>query len=428
MCDTQVWTTPGAIWFAKNSDREPSEPQPVVRYPAVAGDATRMLRVSHIEIDQVPDRHGTILSQPAWCWGAEMGVNDAGVAIGNEAIFSRRATLRPGLLGMDLVRLGLERAGTAAAAVEVMTGLLERYGQGGPAGFVDRRFCYDSSFIVADAAQAWVLETAGRSWVARRVDGRDAISNALTTGRGAALLRSADLPGGAGLDFAARFDRRLMPYFAGSRLRRDLSLRCLAQPGPPGFARLARHLRAHRNGDDPAAGSNADVCMHAAGFIRRHQTTGSMIACLRPQGAEVMLTGTSAPCLSIFRPVAFDGQWSVLTPFEARLSAPLWRRHEWLHRWALADAALRERVRATRDELETAMFEALSTENADARHWADRRAAAWHKVLWESLRTLPRPRLPAHWRRIAARDGIDPQRTGAEHTYNPASTIGESGT
>ena len=52
-----------------------------------------------------------------------------GVAIGNEAIFSRRATLKPALLGMDLVRLGLERAANAAEALEVMTRLLEALDQ-----------------------------------------------------------------------------------------------------------------------------------------------------------------------------------------------------------------------------------------------------------------------------------------------------------
>ncbi|WP_348818257.1 peptidase family C69 [Fontimonas sp. SYSU GA230001] len=399
-----------AVWFAKNSDREPSEPQPVVRYPGVSGDATPRLRVSHIEIEQVPDRHATILSQPAWCWGAEMGVNDAGVAIGNEAIFSTRASLAPGLLGMDLVRLGLERGASAEAAIEVMTGLLERHGQGGPAGYQDRRFCYDSSFIVADGRGAWVLETAGRSWAARRVQTHEAISNALTIGsdyeRGSTDLRDARI------DFARRFDTRFMPYFARSHARRALSLRCLDRAGEGGFARMAAHLRMHARGnEDPADGSNADVCMHAAGLIRRHQTTGSMIARLRPGDVEVLFTGTSAPCLSIFRPAAFSDDWSVLTPAEQRIESPLWRRHEWLHRWALADRGLRERLRATRDEVERQMFALLEPgAHGEARHRADRLAAAWHKVLWESLAQLPSPRLSPHWRGLSARDGIDPAR------------------
>lgn len=411
MCDTQVLIVADAVWFAKNSDREPSEPQPVVRYPAVHGDVATRLRVSHIDVDQVPDRHATILSQPAWCWGAEMGVNDTGVAIGNEAIFSRRATLEPGLLGMDLVRLGLERAATAEAAVSVMTGLLECYGQGGPAGFGDRGFCYDSSFLVADGREAWVLETAGRSWAVRRVKTAWAISNALTLHRDYERC-SADLAG-TDADFARRFDTRLMPFFARAHARRALSMHCLAGADRPGWARLATHLRAHdRAAADPARGSNADVCMHAAGFIRRHQTTGSMMVRLAPDGFRVLFTGTSAPCLSIFRPAEFTRDWSVLTAQAERVEAPLWRRHEWLHRWALADAALRERLRATRDGVERQIFALLDTGDADAVARADRLAAAWHKVLWESLATLPPPRLPRHWRRIAARDGIDPCRAG----------------
>jgi dipeptidase len=399
MCDTQVLIGPDAIWFAKNSDREPSEPQPVVRVPAVRGDAAAAVRATYLEVPQAPDRHAVILSKPVWCWGAEMGVNERGVAIGNEAIFSRRASATQALLGMDLVRLGLERGASAAEALDVMTSLLQQHGQGGPAGFRDKNFCYDSSFLIADAREAWVLETAGREWQKQRVDGHYAISNRLT------------------LEPLARQDTRLVPFFARAAERRALSLHHLgraaqavgAAHGRDRFARMAFHLRAHQAGnEDPALGSNADVCMHAAGFIRRHQTTGSMIARLTGAGPTALFTGTSAPCLSIFRPAAFDGEFAVLTPADKQVEALLWRRHELLHRRALADAELRERLRATRDPIETKIFAELASPQpaAEALARADRLAAAWHKVLWESLNQ--RPALPGtrFWRRLSATDGL----------------------
>ena len=80
MSDVQVLVGPNAVWFGQNSDREPGEPQPVVRLPAVAADDAPTVRATYIELPQVPRRHGVILSRPVWCWGAEMGLNDRGVA------------------------------------------------------------------------------------------------------------------------------------------------------------------------------------------------------------------------------------------------------------------------------------------------------------------------------------------------------------
>jgi secernin len=406
MCDTQVLIGPDAVWFAKNSDREPSEPQPVVRIDAVRDDPAPSVRATYIDVAQVPRRHGVILSRPVWCWGAEMGVNDQGVAIGNEAIFSRSATLEPALLGMDLVRLGLERGGTATEAVAVMALLLEKHGQGGPAGFGDKKFCYDSSFLVADAREAFVLETAGRDWVMRRIERHDALSNRLTLHRDHEIRAKTVA---ANADFAGEHDTRVMPFFARAAERRELSLHHLGQATQPSFARMAFHLRAHRAGnEDPALGSNADVCMHAAGFIRRHQTTGSMIARLAPAGPTALFTGTSAPCLSVFRPAGFEGDFSVLTAPGKEVESLLWRRHEILHRRALADAALRERLRATRDPIEAKIFAELAAAqpDADALARADRLAAAWHKVLWQSLPQQPTARGRRFWRRLSQTDGL----------------------
>ena len=95
-----------------------------------------------------------LLSQPWWMWGAEMGANEHGVVIGNEVVFTRgaRGTVPDSpLLGMDLVRLGLERATTAHDAVGVLVDRLEKHAQGGSFSQEHPRFSYDNSFRCAPA-------------------------------------------------------------------------------------------------------------------------------------------------------------------------------------------------------------------------------------------------------------------------------------
>ena len=116
-------------------------------------------------------------------WGAEMGANEHGVVIGNEAVWTVEPDESdPALLGMDLVRLGLERGATARQALDVMTDALHTHGQGGACAQHDPTFCYHNSFLLADASpRAYVLETAGRHWVAECITaGTRNISNHLT--------------------------------------------------------------------------------------------------------------------------------------------------------------------------------------------------------------------------------------------------------
>lgn len=113
-------------------------------------------------------------------WGAEMGANEHGLCIGNEAVWTRLAadSDRDGrLLGMDLVRLGLERAKTASEALEVITSLLERYGQGGPCSDTMPDLVYHNGFLIVDANEAWVLETTGTEWAAEKVEGVAGVRN-----------------------------------------------------------------------------------------------------------------------------------------------------------------------------------------------------------------------------------------------------------
>lgn len=78
-------------------------------------------------------------------------------------------------LGCDLkhfaCRLALERADTAERAVDVITELLEKYGQGGNCMEDECGFTYHNSFLISDRTEAWVLETAGKYWAAERVEG-----------------------------------------------------------------------------------------------------------------------------------------------------------------------------------------------------------------------------------------------------------------
>ena len=144
MCDTMValagTTAQGTCLFAKNSDREPEEAQAVEIIPGRRYAPGDTVRATYITIPQVERTWTVLLSRPFWIWGAEMGANEHGVVIGNEAIHAViPPSEEPGLIGMDLLRLALERAQSAAEAVDVITFLLERHGQGGSCGFKEPR-------------------------------------------------------------------------------------------------------------------------------------------------------------------------------------------------------------------------------------------------------------------------------------------------
>lgn len=107
-----------------------------------------------------------------------MGANEAGVVGGNEAIqtlladelISPNGTPSKSLLGMDILRLALERGTSAKHAIEVCIHFLEAYGQGGPCCEEDTDWTYENSFLFADANEAYVLETAGtRHWAWERI-------------------------------------------------------------------------------------------------------------------------------------------------------------------------------------------------------------------------------------------------------------------
>jgi len=248
--------------FAKNSDRPPQETQ-LIEWSAPRRDTTA-LRATHIDVDPHPDPTlGCLLSRPRWCWGAEHGVNEAGVAMGNTTVYTTHdpRTARPALIGMDLVRLALERAATAQEAVGVTTTLLERYGQGGSGHDLGRGLDrpYWSSFLVADPSSAWVIDTSGNEWAAEPVREVRAISNRTSIPAFDAAHRHPKQPVGRLVD----------PRWEASK--------AVLMSRPVTQESLAQHLRSHDSCADPGW----SVCMHVAGV---EATTASMIAELRSDG------------------------------------------------------------------------------------------------------------------------------------------------
>jgi dipeptidase len=325
MCDSLVArglrTADGATLFAKNSDRRGREAQPFIQLPAAYHPRGAQVRCTHIEIDQVAETYRVMGHSPSWCWGFEQGVNEHGVAIGNHATWSREALeVEPGLLGMDLVRLGLERGRDAREALELIAALLERHGQGGSSFGATGDDGYQNSFVIADGRSAWILETTARGWAARAVDGAGG-TNALTLGSdwqiGSRGLEKQAIAQGfceqeARLDFRGAYAPKRWPEFLTER-RQQATKRTLSGP-PLTLAAMKEWLCDHGSGDLPPDDSRPtddpgrySVCMHADPMST---TTASLMTRLpeevghRPWPVWISF---ATPCTGIFVPVYLDG-------------------------------------------------------------------------------------------------------------------------
>jgi secernin len=306
MCDTFVAladaTLDGSVIFGKNSDRPEGEIQDVVTFPAQTYSQGQHVQCTYIQVPQVERTYAVILSKPRWMWGAEMGANECGVVIGNEAVWTNQPYQSTGLLGMDLVRLGLERGETAFVALQVIIDGLEQYGQGGNCA-EHFSFTYHNSFLIADRKEAWVLETAGKYWVAERVtQGTRSISNNLSI-RSAGDFRHPDVvrdvvaqgrcKSESNFDFAKFFsdggvEDSLSPYSREGRVR---SL-CQMHQGKFTIDTAKLILRDHQG----------DVCMHG-----QFETRGSQISRLTAQQGEHWLIDRPFPCQQDYQQVALLG-------------------------------------------------------------------------------------------------------------------------
>jgi dipeptidase len=319
MCDTLVAlpskTASGNLLFGKNSDREPLEAQAVNHFPK-KNPQEKTIQCTYISVPQVALTHEVILSKPFQMWGAEMGANEHGVVIGNEAVFTnvRFDKKQPGLTGMDLLRFGLERGKTAYEALKLIIDLLQTHGQNACGGYKNKNFYYHNSFLIADPQEAFILETAGKSWAYRAVENLGSISNGLTIGENyleAHVEKEARtiqyLFSGSSKSFKGNFSDLIYTKAGKSEQRQSCTLGFLEKYENLSVMDFFYALRQHdQENFDPKKATTGCICMHATGFTNPSDTTGSMVAEIRKNNpSTIWLTCTPHPCMSLYVPFYF---------------------------------------------------------------------------------------------------------------------------
>jgi secernin len=373
MCDTMVAlsnsTKDGSVIFGKNSDRDPNEPHIIIRIPRQKHGSGEKVKCTYIGIDQVPETNEVLLLKPSWIWGCEMGANDFGLNIGNEAVFTKEPLGTESLTGMDLVRLALERCSTSEQALDLMVDLLDRHGQGGNCGYTEP-FTYHNSFLIADTASAWVLETAGQYWAAQKVKDVRSISNCLTIRKDferahpQLIEHAVDKKWCKGLDdfdFAACYSDAKVTRTSGAvnRLRTSAS-GLLQNKGGITVDTVKTLLRSHAHdcsGRQFEKGSSRSICMHAGGPVHS-STTGSYVAHLRPGCHTYWVTGASTPCLSTFKPLWLIEREPLTFPQSGEDQAiRYWTKREAVHRAVLHNTVTElPEILRKRDEIECNML------------------------------------------------------------------------
>ncbi|MFW9999904.1 MAG: peptidase C69 [Candidatus Hodarchaeota archaeon] len=324
MCDTYVAlkssTKDGNVIFGKNSDRIISENQLITYTPRKEYESGEKLKCTYIEIPQVRETYAVLLSQPYWIWGAEMGANEFGVVIGNEAVWSKENLEDNGLLGMDLLRLGLERSKNSREALNIITKLLEEFGQGGV--HLPNGLNYHNSLLIADPESAIVVEMVGKWWIAEEVKDFRSISNDLTI-RGKGDIRREGI-----------IEHAIKMGYCRDDNDFDFALTFAADQPMPSYVECSMGQLTEKKGDitpklmmDFLKEHEGNICRHK----RKDITAGSQVSHLRKGKKSIhWLTGSILPCLSIFKPYMFpiEGQ-QVLEPGPYSEVIPdwYWNRH-----------------------------------------------------------------------------------------------------
>ena len=330
-CDTFVAlgnsTITKSTIFAKNSDRPKDECQTLIEIPRLKHKKNSVVKCQYIEIPQIETTYRHFGSQPHWLWGYEHGFNEYQVVIGNEAVNSKFSENNiPRLLGMDLVRLGLERGKSALSAVNIITNLISTYGQG---KFTNNHKSsnYDNSFIVADPNEAYIIEAANKEWVTKKVDSTIGISNIYSvnsdwtdispTAKQTAIDNKWYLESKNPINFLKTFSNNETKGAQEGRgeFRRVRSCTYLDLfKGKLDLNIFLSLLKDHSNGENPSENiqihysDNRSICMHHSENSVSN-TAASLIADLSQDKNRTPIYWCSlyTPCIGIFIPIFCEG-------------------------------------------------------------------------------------------------------------------------
>ena len=272
-----------------------------------------------------------LLCKPVWMWGASMGSNSAGISICIESI---TPSSNPSddedndyLTGMDLLRLALMFGDSALDAVEIIDHYLSSYEQKGIQTWMNSGAnIYYSTFLIAEYNEVWIVETVNQMLVAKKFHhGIHTISNQYALSAPFDMISNElrDYCDDQGINWKHDLDMNNQFTSWRQRLFDDSTTRTNYIHSTLGEIIIKRKLvmndfcnilRSHQirfpsdtdeiNGIDQGI-MGMNICAHAGyGPLRRLQSTNSMICVMRRDGKIInFVTGTSAPCISIFKPI-----------------------------------------------------------------------------------------------------------------------------
>ena len=380
-CDTMVAlpnaTQENQTIFAKNSDRPASECQPLVQCMRETHPAGAITKCQFVELPGVTTTYRHVGSRPYWCWGYEHGFNEHQVVIGNEGLASKYEFDSPKLIGMELIRLGLERAATAAEAVSVMTALITEYGQGKFSNDQGVR-TYDNGYIIADPKEAYILQTAGHEWAVKQVQGAVGISNVYSLeedwdrlspkGVDEAVAQGWWAETSARFNFSEAYSREANRSVGSGAMRRKRSCAVLDRyTGNIEVQTMMALLSDHADGSEPdepfqtEISGGTSICIHHDDKGEGGNTAASLVAHLCADGSRLPVYWCSfySPCLAVFLPMFMEGELPQVLGIGGKTpsaDSPWWLFRQLSLKLRLEAPELIPTVRTKWEELQTQLF------------------------------------------------------------------------